>query len=122
MNNLKKKNAKTLVIIALLLAFSVITAPCFAAPNDVDVGAGLNKVDANTLATKILQVGIGIGALGGSLATARLIFLGLKLIKSDKERDREATIDSIKNVFIGLGISALAVLICGFAVFVLKGA
>lgn len=115
-----KKNNQKLLIATLLLVFVTIAAPCFATTTVPDIGTGLNSINTNTLADKLLKIFTGIGALSGIVATAMLIVLGFKL-KVSNERDRATTKEHIMYVFIGMGIVALSVIIVGFAAFLIKG-
>ncbi len=118
---MKNKKANKITFLSLLvLALLVAAVPSFAAPTDPDITTGLQNVDAATLADKILNIFIGIGALSGAVATAMLIYLGFKL-KTGKEETREKAKDHIRYVFIGMAVVALSVMIVGFAAFLIKG-
>lgn len=115
-----KHCSKMLLILCLCFTLLTLAGPSFAVePPDITVG--LDQVDANTLADKILKIALGGGALSGVIAAGMLVFLGFKL-KTGNERTRADTRDHIKWVFIGMGVVGFAVVIAGFAAFLIKGA
>ncbi|MBM7854964.1 hypothetical protein JOC37_001344 [Desulfohalotomaculum tongense] len=107
------------VLAFLILCFLLISEPSFAVDNP-DIGTGLNQIDAKTLADKILKIALGASALSGVIATIVLIFLGFRL-KTGNERVRSEVKEHIMYVFIGMGIVGFAVVLVGFAAYLIKG-
>lgn len=117
------KHKKFILVLSVLCFFSVVASlpgALFAVENP-DITTGLNQVDASALAEKILKIGLGAGALAGTVAAVMLIYLGFKL-KIGNERSRSDTKEHIMYVFIGLALVGLAVVIVGFFAFLIKGA
>lgn len=114
-------NRKTIiVIISLCIITFAFVVPAFAVepPNIV---VGLDQISAEALANKILKIALGVGALSGVIAAAVLIYLGFKL-KTGTEKTRSETKDHIVWVFAGMGLVGFAVVIVGFAAYLIKGA
>ncbi|MCF8010046.1 MAG: hypothetical protein K9L17_04660 [Clostridiales bacterium] len=115
------KYSKVVLVLIFICLVTVIFPEISLAVENPDITAGLEQVDANTLANKILKIALGVGALSGVVAATILILLGFKL-KTGNERTRSDTKEHIMYVFIGLGLTGLAVLIVGFFSFLIKGA
>ena len=98
----------------------IIAAPALAAP-EPDITAGLENISADTLANKILKIAVGGAALAGVVAAVMLTYLGFKL-KTGGERDRAETKEHVVWVFLGLALAGFAVVIAGFAAYMIKGA
>lgn len=107
-----------LVLIFCLMLFSMLT-PAFAVEGP-KITTGLDQVDSDALANKLLKIAIGGGALSGVVAAIVLIILGFKL-KVGGEQSRAKTKEHIVYVFIGMGLVAFAIVITGFAAFLLMG-
>ncbi|SFH34431.1 hypothetical protein SAMN05660649_04832 [Desulfotomaculum arcticum] len=115
--------SKNLIItLFCVMIFSYFLYPGISlAAENPDITAGLDQVDAKSLADKFILIAVGVGALSGAVAAGMLIYLGFKL-KTGNERSRSDTKEHIMYVFIGLGVTGLAVMIVGFAAFLIKGA
>jgi len=113
------KNFILTLLCVLMLGCLIWPGVLFAADNP-DITAGLEQVDADELANRLIFIAVGGGALSGAVAAGLLVFLGFKL-KTGNERSRSDTKEHIMYVFIGLGVVGFAVIIVGFAAFLIKG-
>lgn len=114
------KNFMLTLLCVIMLGFFLWPGVSFAADNP-DITAGLDQVDADDLANKIIFIAVGGGALSGAVAAGILIFLGYKL-KTGNEKTRSDTKEHIMYVFLGMGVVGLAVMFVGFTAFLIKGA
>lgn len=110
---------KILNILKGVLICLIPAAAAFAAENP-DITAGLDSVNQNTLAGKIISIGSGLGGLAGAAAVLMLINAGYKMITANNENDKSAAKEQFKNVLIGLGVIGLAVMIVGFVAYLIK--
>jgi hypothetical protein len=116
-NLFQKKTVMTIAVIGVLAFLAAIPEVAANTPN---ITAGLEKVSADDLAKKILNIAIGCAALAGVIAAVMLTYLGFKL-KTGSEKDRAETKEHVVWVFLGLALAGFAAVIAGFAAFMIKG-
>jgi len=114
---------KRFVQVKVFLLSLLVTAQCaLAADNMPDITTGLpTDVQAKTLADKIVAIAVGAGALIGAVAVGMLIYVGFNLATATGDRKKAEIKEHATNIFIGLGVVALAVMIVGFAAKLIAG-
>ena len=117
----KSKVITFLSAVSAIFMFIANAATAFAAANNPDITTGLTNVKASDLATKIINIATGIGAVAGAIAVAALIYVGFRMATATDERTRAEAKAHMMQILIGLGIIGLAVMVVAFIAFVIKG-
>ena len=110
---------KTFLLVLFVLAQCALAQTQNGIP-DITTGL-LTDVQAKTLADKIVAIATGVGALAGAIAVVALIYAGFILTTATDERRKAEAKDLLKNIFIGLFLVGLAVMIVGFVAKLIKG-
>jgi len=113
---------KRLIQVKTFLLALFVSVQCALADNIPDITTGLpTDVQAKTLADKIVAIATGVGALAGAIAVVALIYAGFVLTTATDERRKAEAKDLLKNIFVGLALVGLAVMIVGFVAKLIKG-
>lgn len=112
------KNKINILLNTIFIIF-IFPAVAFAAENP-DISTGLENVDKNALADKIINIATGAGALAGAVAVVMLVYVGYRMVTATNENGRAEAKGHFVQVLLGLGVVGLSIMLVGFVCSLIK--
>jgi cytochrome bd-type quinol oxidase subunit 2 len=114
---------KRLIQIKTFLLALFVSVQCALADEIPNIAQGLpSDVQSNQLAQKIVNIALKVGELAGAVCVIMLVYAGYKFVTATTEKERAEAKELLKNIFIGLAIVSLAVMIVAFLANAIKTA